>query len=604
MRRFWVGVAAMAVTSALAVSPAAADPAADAARLGHDGFDRPWHGFAPPDTVQRAGAPADIGLDPAPITAALDSVRGWTQPGASGHPMFAGAVTLLAHDGVVVTQQPVGYALRYADAAGTELPPDQRVPMAADTIFDLASLSKLFTSIAVMQQVEAGRVAVDQPVVRYLPEFAVNGKGAITVRQLLTHTSGLAPDPVPSLWQGYPDIPSRRAAILASTPINPPGSTYLYSDINLMTLGLLVERVSGHPLDELVRTGITEPLGMTDTGYNPPASELNRIAATEFQVNPPRGMVRGQVHDENAWALGGVAGHAGVFSTAHDLAVLGQTVLNGGTYGGHRILRPDSVRQMLTNYNQQFPGDEHGLGFELDQQWYMGALSSPETAGHTGYTGTTLVIDPLSRSIAILLTNRVHPSRSWGSINPARRAVATGLADALAVHPRRGPDAWTASLTGPAATLTTGPLTARSGRLEVTFDAFVDVSPGDSLALQTSADGVTWQPVPVRVTGPDAPDADSSDASDAVAPDASGASGAPTSPVTALSGYGHRRWWRVSAELPGDGQVRWVFTRGGGYQARGVYLDDLRVRDGRGTVLDAERHPEALTAQGWTLASR
>ena len=594
MRRFWVGVAAVAVTGALAVPAAAADPVADPAGVGHDGFDRPWHGFAPPDAVLRAGSPADAGLDPAPIDAALAAVRGWTQPGASGHPMFAGAVTLLAHDGVVVTEQPVGYAVRYADAAGTELPPEQQVPMASDTIFDLASLSKLFTSIAVMQQVEAGRVAVDQPVARYLPEFAANGKGAITVRQLLTHTSGLAPDPVPSLWQGYPDIPSRRAAILASTPINPPGGTYLYSDINLMTLGLLVERVSGHPLDELVRAGITEPLGMSDTGYNPPASALNRIAATEFQVNPPRGMVRGQVHDENAWALGGVAGHAGVFSTAHDLAVLGQAVLNGGAYGGRRILRPDSVRQMLTNYNQQFPGDAHGLGFELDQQWYMGALSSPETAGHTGYTGTTLVIDPMSRSIAILLTNRVHPSRNWGSINPARRAVATGLADALAVHPRRGPDAWSASLAGPAATLTTGPLAARSGRLLVTFDAFVDVSAGDSLAVQTSADGVSWRSVPVRVTGPDAPDADGSDV----------ASGAPTSAVTALTGYGHRRWWRVSAELPGDGQLRWLFTRGGGYQARGVYLDDLQVRDARGTVLDAERHPDALTAQGWTLATR
>ena len=196
----------------------------------------------------------------------------------------------------------------------------------------------------------------------------------------LSSTSGFDADPVPSLWQGYPDIPSRRKAVLDSKLKNPPGTQYLYSDINLLTLGFIVEKLTGSPLDAVVHDRIAAPLGMADTGYNPPAAKLDRIAATEFEANPPRGMVRGEVHDENAWSLGGVAGHAGVFSTAGDMAVLAQAILNGGSYRGQRILRPETVRSMLTNYNQAFPGNEHGLGFELDQMWYMGALASPVAA--------------------------------------------------------------------------------------------------------------------------------------------------------------------------------------------------------------------------------
>ncbi|WP_223198755.1 serine hydrolase domain-containing protein [Solihabitans fulvus] len=571
----------MTLTGATAL----AEPSADFDYGGTGRYDQPWHGFAPAWLTLRDANPADVGLDPAPIAGALDAVTGWTKPGPAGHPMFSGAVTLMVHDGAVVADQPAGYAVRYSDGAGTELPPDQRVPMARDTIFDMASVSKLFTSIAVMQQVEAGRVDINAPVARYLPEFAANGKGSITVVQLLTHTSGLLPDPVPSLWQGYPDIPSRVRAIMETTPANPPGTTYSYSDINLMTLGLLVAKVSGSTLDGLVREGITAPLDMSDTGYNPPASKLDRIAATEFQTSPPRGMVRGQVHDENAWSLGGVAGHAGVFSTAHDMAVLGQTILNGGTYRGHRILREDTVRQMLTNFNAKFPGDSHGLGFELDQRWYMAGLNSANSAGHTGYTGTTLVLDPESRSIAILLTNRVHPSRNWGTINPARRAVADGLARSMAVRPRQGSTEWTATAAADqAVTLSTKQLPVRGKTMRVSFDAFVDVDAedGDQLALQSSADGVAWQPVPVLAEGV----------------------GAPQGPQPALAAYGHRRWWRVSAELPATGFLRWQFTKAGIYFGRGVYLDGIRVQDSRGVLLDAERDPGALTAQGWSVVSR
>jgi serine-type D-Ala-D-Ala carboxypeptidase len=552
-------------------------------------FDQPYAGFAPPSTLLHDGRPESAGLDPAPIDEALRRVAAWTQPDpATGHPLFSGAVTLLAHDGTVVARQASGYALRYADAAGTELPEDQRIPMRTDTVFDLASLSKLFTSIVALQQIEAGRIDLYAPVARYLPEFATNGKGTITVEQLLTHTSGLQPDL--TLWRDWPDIPSRFKAVLDVAPVNPPGSTYLYSDLNMITLQMVVQQVTGLPLDALVQNGITGPLGMAHTGYNPPAAARDSIAATEYQSEPARGLVWGEVHDENAWALGGVAGHAGVFSTADDLAVLGQALLNGGSYGGHRILRPETAREMLTNYNSAFPDDSHGLGFELDQRWYMGALNGPRTAGHTGFTGTTLVLDPASRSIAILLTNRVHPNRNWGSINPARQAVADGLARALAVRPRRGPDAW-ASIIGDTttqaatATLTTAPLVPRDGRVAVSFDGFVDADPADQLVLESSSDGATWRPVPVRASG----------------------CGAPDGAVNALTGYGNRCWWTVRAELatPVPVRLRWRYTTGTAGAGRGVYLDGIRVSDGAGALLlDAERHPAALTAVGWRLSTR
>jgi CubicO group peptidase (beta-lactamase class C family) len=576
-------VAATTLTTAGASAMATNDVQSHGGAAGR--FDLPQRGFAPERTVLRDGKPADVGLDPAPIAAAEQFLEGWTQPDATGHPHFSGAVGLLAHDGVIVDKYAVGGALRYADGAGTELPADQQVAMRVDTIFDMASISKLFTAIAVLQLVEQGKVDLNAPVVTYLPEFGVNDKQSITVRQLLTHVSGLDADPVPSLWQGYPDIPSRRKAVLDSKLKNPPGTTYLYSDINLLTLGFIVEKLTGSPLDAVVHDRIAAPLGMADTGYNPPAAKLGRIAATEFEANPPRGMLRGQVHDENAWSLGGVAGHAGVFSTAGDMAVLAQAILNGGSYRGQRILRPETVHSMLTNYNQAFPGNEHGLGFELDQPWYMGALASPVSAGHTGYTGTTLVIDPESRSFAILLTNRVHPSRDWGSINTARETWATSLAKAMAVRPAAGRDAWFSgigNLSG--ATLTTRPLSSRDGNLMVSFDAFVDTEETDSLIVESSTDGANWQPIAVRASGP----------------------GAPPGQVNALSGHGHRAWWKVRAEVVTTSPItlRWRYQTDMRYTGRGVLVDRLRITQRGRTILDGERESSAFTAIGWVLSSR
>ena len=548
-------------------------------------FDVPLPGYASPHTVLRDGSAASVGLDPAPIDAAVTSIDEWTRKNYDPTltvPLYSGAVSVVAHNGVVVSRETAGYAVRYADGAGTELPDDQKVAMRPDTIFDMASVSKLFTSVAVMQLVEKGQVDPAEPVATYLPEFGVNGKASITVAQLLTHTSGLV-SWLP-LWSAYPDIPARIKAVMDVAPRTTPGTNYEYSDLNLITLGVLVERLTGKPLDQVVADRITRPLGMVDTGYNPPASKLDRIAATEFQTAPPRGMVRGSVHDENAWSLGGVAGHAGVFSTARDLSILAQTILNGGTYRGHRVLRQETVTAMLTNHNEAFPGHDHGYGFELNQMFYMGALSGPRTAGHTGYTGTDIVIDPASRSFAILLTNRVHPSRNWGSINIAREALCTGLAKALAVRPEHGRNAWYSGI-GDASTssLTTVALHPRRP-VRVNFDAFVDTESTDRLVFEATTDGVTWTVVPLSVQG----------------------RGAPDETVNSLSGNGHRAWWRIEAQVPQAAEItlRWRLVTDARYTGRGVHLDQILVTERGRTLLNGEKEPHKLQSDGWQLRSR
>ena len=580
MRRALVALVLVSVTAAMA-GPACAAPQGAGGR-----FDRPQQGFSPAETTLRPGTPEQAGLDPAPIDRALGRIAAWTEPTPGRpHPMFAGAVALLAHDGRVVRHEAYGRELRYADARGTELPPQQQEPARPDTIFDVASLTKLFTSIAVLQQVESGAVRLDAPVAQYLPEFGGQGKAGITVQQLLTHTSGLQSEV--QLWKLPPQ--ERIRSVMELTPQHPPGTHYEYSDPNLITLGVLVSRVTGRPLDQVVRQRITEPLGMADTGYNPPPEKLPRIAATEFQADPPRGMVRGSPHDENAWSLGGVAGEAGIFSTAHDLGVLGQALLNGGAYGDARILSEDSVQRMLTDYNGRFPGNAHGLGFELDQRWYMSGLSSPRTAGHTGYTGTSLVLDPLSRSVVVLLTNRVHPSREWGSNNPARVAVAQGMAEALAVRPTRGSTAWGAPAAAPAA-LGTRDLGPVAGPVQVSFDAFVDTQRdpdgADPLLLESSVDGGrSWRPARMTASGP----------------------GAPPGPQDSLAGSGHRAWWQVRADVdagPGEHvQLRWRYAPNEEYTGRGVLLDGISAADADRTLLDGER-PGLLQPAGFTEVHR
>jgi CubicO group peptidase (beta-lactamase class C family) len=525
-----------------------------------------------------------VGLDPAPLDAAWRAIEGHTEPQATGRPLYPGAVLSFGHQGRVVLTRATGYSRLYADGAGTRLPEADRIATRTDTIYDLASVSKLFTSIVVMPQVEVGRVDLDAPVARYLPEFTEHSaaspydKSGVTVRQLLTHTSGF-PAFLP-LWRDHPDPASRLRAAVTADLTAEAGSRYLYSDLNLITLGVLATRITGRPLDLLVREGITEPLRMRDTGYNPTdRARRDRIAATEFQAVPDRGMVWGEVHDENAWSFGGVAGHAGVFSTARDLGILAQTMLNGGTYDGKRILRAGSVQQMITNENTEFATNAHGLGFELDQRWYMGGLSSLRTAGHTGYTGTSLVIDFASRSFVILLTNRVHPSRSWGSVNPARVAAAQGLAESLAVRPREGRTAWFSQTANARTATLTVPVPAAPRPLRLSWQQFTDTEASDPLTLQVSGDGTTWTTLPHRL-GTESIDG-----------------------PYAISGV--RRWQPASAEVPaGTTAVRWTYVQDAALSGRGIYLDGITLRDGRRVVLDTERQAERVSADGWTPAGR
>ncbi|MFF5231778.1 serine hydrolase domain-containing protein [Dactylosporangium sp. NPDC000521] len=322
--------------------------------------------------------------------------------------MFPGGVVFAAVDGAVVAHFGFGDAVRY-DAAKAELPLDRRIPATTETLYDLASLTKTFTAVLALRLVEQGSLALDAPAAGYLPSFV--DKPAITVQMLLTHTSGLSKD-VPLAGS----TPAERIEhVLREPPVGPAGGGYLYADQNFIALGAIVSRLTGKPLDLLVREQIAGPLGLASTGYNPPPSLPT--AATE-------GGIRGTVHDPSAAAFGGVAGHAGLFATASDVALLGRALLSGGG----PLLRPSTVDLMRTDANRRFgPAAAHGLGVDVDQAWYMGKLAGRGAFGHTGFTGTSLVCDPGRRIVLVLLTNRVHPDASRGSNNPARRAVADAM---------------------------------------------------------------------------------------------------------------------------------------------------------------------------------
>lgn len=586
LRGVAVAVTLASLLLAMGVGPAQAEPQNGRAPI-PGRFDLVHSGFAPSKTTLSQRGPTRLRLDPAPIEAAWSQLDGFANPADPAvKPMYSSAAAVLGHQGRIVGEHVTGYALQYADGEGTLLPAAERIPARQDTIYDMASITKLFTSILIMQLVERGQLELDATYASYVPEFGNHGKESITIRQLLTHTSGLVP--FLPLWRDHPDKASRIRAVMETTPAEPPGTAYTYSDLNLIALGVLAERSTGTPLDELLQQRIAKPLNMVDTGYNPPASKLRRIAATEYQEQPDRGMVWGQVHDENAWSLGGVAGHAGVFSTTADMAILAQTMLNGGVYDGARILTSDSVSAMITDENTEFPGDAHGLGFELNQLWYMGGLGSDRTAGHTGYTGTSLVIDFKSRSFAVLLSNRVHPSRSWGSNNPSRRAVAEGLALALAVQPRRGATAWFGGAENASEHTLALPLPERPAGSTLRFDTFADHENTDVFALETSDDdGETWTLLPYAVTtdGEQGPVTQSTDGT--------------------WNNQGNRTWGVAEAVLPDDARVvRWRYTTDSNTLGRGVFVDDVRIRSNSQTVYDGEADPAGFVADGFVQAAR
>lgn len=548
----------------------------------------------------RRGTAARAGLLQGPLDQLVREAQAYLADSPE-HPWYAGAVLLAGRGGTVALHQPIGKAVRYAaydetTDTGVEFPAEQQIAMAEDTVFDLASVSKLFTSILAVQQIERGALELEATAATYLPDFAGGGKQDVTIRQLLTHTSGFR------AWIPLYREPTREGKLRMlwdEVPASTPGSTYRYSDLNLISLQLILEEITGHTLDVLLRDEITAPLGMRRTRYNPPASWRPKIAATEDARLPwsglDRGLVWGEVHDENAYSMDGVAGHAGVFSCAWDLAVLARTLLNDGVYGRSRILSPASVGLLLTDFNTAFPGDEHGLGFELYQHWYMGAMATPRSAGHTGFTGTSLVLDPSTDAFLVVLGNSVHPVRSWRSGSAPRVAAANQLARAVPVRPEQGRTAWFSGMASAStATLTLPPLRLDSAPSLLECALWWDTEPGsDRLVLEASA-GQEWRPVPFTTAGP--------------------VPGRPRPAVQPhpdgwVSGWSGRVWHRLEADLsPWRGksvQLRWRYTTDRLYVGRGAYVDSLRVRDGGRTVFDSARPRDAgrIGATGWVLSA-
>lgn len=297
-------------------------------------------------------------------------------------------------------------------------------PLANDsTIYDMASLTKVVaTTTAAMLMEEDGMLDIERPVVSYLPEFNDPEKAPITLRMLLTHTSGM------KQYQFlYREIKGRQAylqRINAKPLVHKPGETYDYSDWNMMVLQQVIERVSGRTLDALLAERVYGPLGLRDTQWNPPESLRPRIAPTEIQEFRG-GQVWGVVHDENAWAMGGVSGHAGLFSSARDLGVFTQMLLNGGDYNGVRVLHPETIARWTA---RQRADAARALGWETPSApSSSGHYFSPRSFGHTGFTGTSIWADPEKQLFVVLLTNRVDPSRDNAKVGPLRRVVADAV---------------------------------------------------------------------------------------------------------------------------------------------------------------------------------
>lgn len=364
---------------------------------------------APPRLPQ--AAPDQVGMDAARLAVIDELVDEGLQRGE-----MAGAVVLVAYRGRTV----------YLRAFGHRQSQPVEVPMTTDTVFDLASLTKpIATATSVMKLLADGRIQLDDPLAKHLPEFAANGKQDVTIAQLLTHQSGLTADNALRDYQDGPETAWQR--IWALPLLAEAGSRFIYSDVGFIVLGELVHRVSGAPLNEFCREHIFAPLGMRETGYLPAETLRQRAAATEQRDG--RWMC-GEVHDPRAYLLGGVAGHAGLFSTAEDLAVYGQMLVQGGQYGGVQILPPEVVAQMTAP--RRTGTGLRGLGWDIRSGYSSnrGDLLSSRAVGHGGFTGTGIWIDPQLELVIIFLSNRLHPDGK-GSVNPLIGRIGTAAAAAI-----------------------------------------------------------------------------------------------------------------------------------------------------------------------------
>jgi len=365
-------------------------------------------GITYPATRLRVGTLEDGGFDAASFASVEAIMNAAVKDSA-----FPGAQLLVARNGVIAHNAAYG-AFDYS-------PYGKRVE--TRTMFDLASVTKVIaTTSAVMRLVDEGKLSLSDPVVKHLPAFGQNGKSHITIYNLMLHNSGL-----PGWRKFYEFCTTPQCvvdSIMASRLAYRTGDSTIYSDLGLITVGKVIEKVSGTTLDRFVDSVFYKPLGMTNTMYNPPKSRWSRIAPTEVDVSWQRTgvAVQGRVHDENCAVLGGVSGHAGLFSTASDLAIILQMELNGGTYGGRSYLNDATIRQFITRQSER---SSRGIGWDTRApgRSFTGRLTSSSTFMHTGFTGTSVVVDPEKRLIIVLLTNRVHPTRENMKIADVRPRV-------------------------------------------------------------------------------------------------------------------------------------------------------------------------------------
>jgi CubicO group peptidase (beta-lactamase class C family) len=337
-----------------------------------------------------------------------------------------GAVVAVVHKDKVV----------FRKAYGQRSLQPEKTPMTPDAIFDLASLTKpIATGTSVMLLIEQGKLSVEDKVAEHWPAFAANGKEDVTVAHLLLHTSGLTADNSINDYRDGRDKALERVANLKLEA--PAGTRFRYSDVGFITLGVLVERITGTPVDQFAKKHVFEPLKMKDTGFNPSDALKNRIAPTGRRDGK---IILGKVHDPRSFLMGGVAGHAGLFAPAEDLARYCRMMLRGGELDGDRILKPETVRFFTAPHEVPSGGKTkssrkqfRSYGWDVDTGFSSQrgeVFPRGEGYGHTGFTGTSIWIDPKSETAVIILTNRVHPDDK-GSSTRLRREIATIVAEAI-----------------------------------------------------------------------------------------------------------------------------------------------------------------------------
>ncbi|MBL1213844.1 MAG: beta-lactamase family protein [Ignavibacteriae bacterium] len=334
--------------------------------------------------------------------------------------VFPGAVALVGYKGEKVFEKAYG-KFTYS--------PDAKV-MTTDAIFDLASVTKVIgTTSAAMILVDEGKLNLDEKVAAYLPEFGNNGKENVTIRNILLHNTGL-----PAFKRYYLTMQTGEQLIndiMNCELDNPPGAKYVYSDLGMITLQKVIERITGKGIDKFLSEKLFKPLGMNDSYYAPPDEVIERCVPTELDDYWRHELVKGKVHDENAYMLGGVAGHAGLFSTADDISKVIFTLLNDGKYNGEQIFDPELIKNWTTKQSEQ---STRGIGWDtIDLEGYSSAghKLSKNSFGHTGFTGTSVWADKDEDLFIILLTNRVYPTRKNRKISQFRPVFHSTIYDIL-----------------------------------------------------------------------------------------------------------------------------------------------------------------------------